>query len=214
MSRGNRSTWKLGLIFGFTLLAVLVTGCRRPQMMADQPQYDPLEPSAFYADGMSSRPRIAGTVHRGAVKDGSLLYTGREGGEYSDTFPLQLTESVMKRGQERYDIYCSMCHGGVGLGDGMIVARGYRKPPSFHTDQLRARKNGYLFDVITNGFGAMPAYGTMIPVQDRWAIVAYLRALQLSQNATLADVPTEDRGKLDGSARTETKPAHGTEGGH
>ncbi|MBI2214006.1 MAG: cytochrome c [Acidobacteria bacterium] len=184
-------------------------GCRVPQKMADQPQYDPLEKSAFFPDGASSRPLVEGTVPSPRVEGtlaqvgggpDELFDSGREAGQFSDKYPMPLTPELMARGRDRFDIYCSMCHGRVGDGDGMIVARGYKKPPSFHSDLLRSRKNGYIFDVISNGFGVMPAYRTMIPVADRWAIVAYVRALQVSQNATISDVPSADRSSLDAPA--------------
>jgi hypothetical protein len=203
----SRSTLLLGVAVAASLA---LAGCRLPQKMADQPQFDPLEKSTFFSDGASSRPLEAGTVPSPRV-DGTLAQigsgpnelfdSGREGGQFSDNFPMPLTPELMARGRERYDIYCSMCHGRVGEGNGMIVARGYKKPPSFHSDLLRSRKNGYIFDVIGNGFGVMPAYRTMIPAADRWAIVAYVRALQASQNATLADVPSADRASLDAPAQ-------------
>ncbi len=189
--------------------SLALAGCRVPQKMADQPQYDPLEKSAFFPDGASSRPLVEGTVPSPRAEGtlaqvgpgpNELFDAGREGGQFSDDFPLPLTPELMARGRDRFDIYCSMCHGRVGEGNGMIVARGYKRPPSFHSDALRSRKNGYIFDVISNGFGVMPAYRTMIPAADRWAIVAYVRALQVSQNATTADVPIADRASLDAPA--------------
>ena len=166
------------------------------QKMANQAKYDPLEPSNFFADGMSARPRIAGTVARGEAVTDPYLETGKLNGQDGDAFPFAVTADVMRRGQERFNIYCSECHGRLGDGNGMIPSRGYRRPPSFHTETLRAAKTGHFFDVMTNGFGAMPPYRTMIPTRDRWAIVAYIRALQASQNATINDVPAEERGKL------------------
>lgn len=177
--------------------------------MANQPRYDPLEPSTFFADGMSARPRIDGTVARGELSTNEFLDTGKVNGALSDGYPMPVTIEVINRGHERYDIYCAQCHGRVGDGNGMIPARGYRRPPSFHTLQLRNQTTGHFFDVMTNGFGAMPPYKTMIPPRDRWAIVAYIRALQLSQNATVNDVPTADRGLLDAPATTSAAPAHG-----
>jgi mono/diheme cytochrome c family protein len=179
------------------LLFVLLLGCR--QKMANQPRYDPLEPSDFFADGMSARPRIAGTVARGEANLDPYFETGKSGGQDGDGFPFAVTADVMNRGHERFDIYCSECHGRLGDGNGMIPARGYRRPPSFHTQTLRAAKTGHFFDVMTNGFGAMPAYRTMIPPSDRWAIVAYIRALQTSQSATIDDVPPERRAGLGGT---------------
>jgi hypothetical protein len=131
---------------------------------------------------------------------GAQSAQGQTGQGFSDTFPFPVTEEVMNRGEERYNIFCSMCHDRTGNGYGMVVRRGYRKPPSFHEDRLRQAPAGYIFDVITNGFGAMPDYSASINPRDRWAIVAYLRALQLSQRATVADVPPEEQGKLNQGA--------------
>jgi mono/diheme cytochrome c family protein len=201
MSRGktvSSDRTRLLRLVGVVLLSLLaLMGCRRQQMMAHQPQYDPLEKSSAFADANSSRPVVEGTVAQGALDPTDVLLTGKVGDAFIDDFPLPLTPELMARGRERYNIYCSPCHGLAGYGDGMIVARGYRKPPSFHTDQLRSRSNGHLFDVITNGFGAMPAYRAQVRAEDRWAIVAYERALQVSQNASLADVPEADRATLD-----------------
>jgi mono/diheme cytochrome c family protein len=174
---------------------LLLVGCR--QKMANQPRYDPLEKSDFFADGMSARPRIAGTVARGELSTDPFLDTGKLDGKEADGFPFAVTRATIDRGHQRFDIYCSECHGRLGDGNGMIPARGYRHPPSFHTQVLRTAPTGHFFDVMTNGFGAMPPYRTMIPTADRWAIVSYIRALQLSQNATVADVPVTDRAKLD-----------------
>lgn len=174
---------------------LLLAGCYRQQMSA-QPKYDPLEPSDLFADGMSARPRVPGTVARGELVVNDFAHTGKVGNAEGDGFPFPVTAQVMARGQERFNIFCSECHGRLGDGDGMIPRRGYRRPPSYHTEALRNARTGHFFDVMTNGFGAMPPYGTMIAVEDRWAIVAYIQALQLSRNATMADVPQEDRGKL------------------
>lgn len=196
----------------FALLTLaLAGGCR--QKMADQPRYDPLEPSDFFEDGMSARPRIAGTVARGELSGNPFFDTGKVNGAIGNGFPMPVTLEVVNRGEDRFNIYCSQCHGRVGDGNGMIPSRGYRRPPSFHTETLRNAPTGHLFDVMTNGFGAMPPYGRMIPPQDRWAIAAYIKALQLSQSATVADVPVTERGKLDSQppAVAGTTP-HG--GGH
>jgi mono/diheme cytochrome c family protein len=192
------------------LTLLLLVSCR--QKMANQPRYDPYEPSRFFQDGMSARPRIPGTVARGELVTDPLLETGKVGGQLADGFPFPVTKEVIDRGQQRFDIYCSECHGRAGDGNGMIPSRGYRRPPSFHTDTLRTAKTGHFFDVMTNGFGSMPPYKTMIPPRDRWAIVAYIRALQLSQNASLAEVPVADRAKLDQPAAAPAQPEHG--GGH
>ena len=168
--------------------------------MANQPKYDPLEPSDFFADGMSARPRIPGTVARGELDTTSFLATGKINGQDGDGFPMPVTLDVMNRGQERFNIFCSECHGKVGDGNGMIPSRGYRRPPSYHTDALRNARTGHFFDVMTNGFGAMPSYAPQVPVEDRWAIIAYIRALQLSQNGTINDLPPDMRAKLTGGA--------------
>lgn len=176
--------------------------------MANQPRYDPLEPSDFFADGMAARPRIAGTIARGEITDNPFFDTGKINGQVADGFPMPVTMDLINRGHDRFDIYCAQCHGRVGDGNGMIPSRGYRRPPSFHTETLRTATSGHFFDVMTNGFGAMPPYGTMIPPQDRWAIAAYIRALQLSQNGTVADVPVTERAKLD-APPAASGPQHG-----
>lgn len=154
--------------------------------MHDQPKYTAYRPSDFFPDQRSARPILEGTVAQGQLNEDELLHTGRVGGQPATMFPFAIDESLMRRGRERYDIFCSPCHGLTGEGDGMVVQRGYRRPPSFHTDRLRQAAPGHVYDVITNGFGAMPDYATQIPVRDRWLIVAYLRALHLSQNAEAA----------------------------
>jgi len=181
------------LILNSALL--IFSACR--QQMADQPRYDPLEPSTFFADNQSARHLVPGTVARSEpINDQTFFYTGRSGNAFVDAFPFPITPQVMKRGQERYNIFCSPCHSRIGDGDGMIVRRGYTRPPSFHSDRLRQTPAGYFFTVITNGFGAMPTYAAQVSPHDRWAIIAYIRALQLSQQATLADVPPEEQVKL------------------
>jgi mono/diheme cytochrome c family protein len=164
--------------------------------MHDQPKYIPLRESAFFADQRSARPLVPGTVARGQLRDDALLYTGKVNGADSTMFPFAVDERVMARGQNRFNIHCSPCHGRTGLGDGMVVRRGYRRPPSLHDERLRNAPVGHFFDVITNGFGAMPDYAAQVKVEDRWAIAAYVRALQLSGHATLAEVPAAEREKL------------------
>jgi len=198
--------WARGLIL--VALVLSLGACR--QKMSNQPRYDPLEASDFFADGMSARPRIDGTVARGELSTDPFFDTGKVNGAVTDGFPIPVTLEVINRGHERYDIYCSECHSRTGDGNGMIPSRGYRRPPSFHTETLRTATTGHIFDVMTNGFGAMPPYGKMIPPRDRWAIVAYIRALQLSQHATVADVPANDRAQLDAPATiTRVAPSHG-----
>ena len=164
--------------------------------MHDQPKYIPLRESTFFADSRSARPLVEGTVARGHLRDDELTYTGKVNGQDATVFPSPVDAAVMARGRERFDIYCSPCHGRTGQGDGMVVLRGYRRPASFHQDRLRTAPVGHFFDVITNGFGAMPDYAAQIKVEDRWAIIAYIRALQVSEHATLADVPPPERDKI------------------
>jgi mono/diheme cytochrome c family protein len=164
--------------------------------MHDQPKYIPLRESTFFADARSARPIVAGTVARGQLHDDELLYAGKVDGADATVFPFAIDSAVMARGRERFDIYCSPCHGRAGFGDGMVVRRGYRAPPSFHQDRLRSAPVGHFFDIVTNGFGAMPDYAGQIRVDDRWAIVAYIRALQLAEHATVNDVPPDERQKM------------------
>ena len=173
---------------------IFITACR--QDMHDQPRYEPLEKSAFFEDGRSARPFVEGTVARGQLRLDDHFYTGKVNGKLVTTLPFTATKEVLTRGQERYNIFCSPCHDQVGTGTGMIVQRGFRQPLSFHIDRLRQAPAGYFFDVMTNGFGTMYSYADRIQPKDRWAIVAYIRALQLSQNATLEDVPAVERSKL------------------
>lgn len=170
------------------------TACR--QDMHDQPRYEPLERNAFFEDGRASRPLVEGTVARGQLRLDDHFYTGKVNGELVTTLPFAATKEVLERGQQRYNIFCSPCHDQIGTGRGMIVQRGFRQPSSFHIDRLRQAQAGYFFDVMTNGFGTMYSYADRITPKDRWAIVAYIRALQLSQNAALEDVPAAERNKL------------------
>jgi mono/diheme cytochrome c family protein len=176
------------------LSAFVSWGCR--QDMHDQPKYTPLRGSTFFNDGRSARPVIAGTVARGQLREDALLHTGKVNGEDATVFPFAIDAPLMARGQERYDIFCAPCHGRTGIGDGMVVRRGYRRPPSFQDERIRSAPVGHFYDVMTNGFGAMPDYATQITARDRWAIVAYIRALQLAGHATVADVPEAERESL------------------
>ena len=176
------------------VISLGATACR--QDMHDQPKYIPLRESTFFNDARSARPFVQGTVARGQLHEDTLLYTGKVNGADSTMFPFPVDEKVMARGQERFNIYCSPCHGRTGLGDGMVVRRGYRRPPSYLDDRLRTAPVGHFFDVVSNGFGAMPDYAAQIRVEDRWAIIAYIRALQMSGHATLADVPADQREKI------------------
>ena len=191
--------------FTFAFLAtatLLVAGCR--QDMHDAPRYEAYEASASFPDGRSSRTPPAGTVARGWRRDDEALYTGKLAGQTIDQFPFQIGHAELARGQQRFNIYCTPCHGKLGDGQGMVVQRGLRQAASYHNDRLRQEKAGYFYDVITNGFGAMQGYAEQIPVRDRWLIVAYVRALQLSQHATVADVPADKRAELDAApASTE-----------
>jgi hypothetical protein len=171
--------------------------------MHDTPRYEPLEASTFFADRRSQRPLVANTIARGFLQDDEHLYTGKVNGRLVDTFPMPVNAEVMLRGQERYNIFCAPCHDRTGTGNGMVVQRGFRAPPSFHEERLRTSPVGYYFDVMTNGFGAMSDYAAQVPVADRWAIAAYIRALQLSQNASIEDVPADRRDSL---ARTVSAP--------
>ncbi|HTP35592.1 MAG TPA: cytochrome c [Candidatus Acidoferrales bacterium] len=184
-----------GLYVCGSVIAILLAGCR--QDMQDQPKFIPLRPSNFFADGRSARPIPEGTVARGHLNDDTLFYTGKgPDGKPVNEFPFPVTKAVIQRGQQRFNIYCTPCHDRTGGGNGMVVQRGYRHPPTYHSDRLRQVPNGYIFDVITNGFGAMPDYAAQIPPADRWAIVSYVRALQLSQQASVNDVPADARGQL------------------
>ena len=176
----------------FALLGL--SACR--QDMHDQPKYVPLRASTFFADGLSARAPVTGTVARGTLNEDTLLSTGKVGAEDATVFPFAIDEQVMKRGQERYDIFCSPCHSKTGNGDGMVVRRGFRRPPAYSDERLRDVPIGHFYDVITNGFGAMPDYAVQVKAEDRWAIVAYVRALQLSGHATLNDVPPAERDRI------------------
>ncbi|HEV3163032.1 MAG TPA: cytochrome c [Isosphaeraceae bacterium] len=165
--------------------------------MYDQPKYEPLEASSFFEDGQSARPLVSGTVARGDLRIDDHLYKGKVDGKLVETFPFPVDRAVMERGRERFNIFCSPCHGRVGDGHGMIVQRGFSAPPSFHKDSLRQEPVGHFYDVITNGHGAMYSYASRVPPRDRWAITAYIRALQLSQSATLDDVPAAIRHQLE-----------------
>ncbi|WP_373651531.1 cytochrome c [Schlesneria sp. DSM 10557] len=205
------------LIWGLVLGATL--GCDRLDMY-DQPRYEPLEQSHFFRDGLSARPPVEGTIARGNLREDQPFYTGKQGdglavripeaafqalydrnparfgSPFDSIEPAELRLQLMIRGKDRFEIFCSVCHGQSGEGDGIIVRRGFRKPPSFHTDRLREVPNGHFFDVITHGFGAMSSYASRIDAADRWAIVAYLRALQRSQHSQVEDLPEQVRKEL------------------
>jgi hypothetical protein len=168
-------------------------GCENTlrQDMANQPRQNPLSPAKIFPDGRSERPPIENTVARGSLEDDALLVP-----KDSNVFPVPITAELLERGRERYGIYCTPCHGLQGDGNGMVALRGMKHPPSYHQDRLRQVPHGYIYDVITNGFGSMYGYSAQVPPRDRWAIVAYLRALQLSRNVKVAELPAELRGKF------------------
>jgi mono/diheme cytochrome c family protein len=179
------------------MLFLLALGCHDD--MYNQPRYEALEFSAFFDDGRSSRPRVPGTVLYQESPPTTEFATGRRNDVLVDVPPVTVDFKLLKRGEERFNIFCSVCHGRTGEGDGMIVARGYKQPPTFHSERLRGVPIGHLFEVMTYGYATMPSYSSQVAVEDRWAIAAYIRALQLSQYATLDDVSVEAREKLEGS---------------
>ncbi len=184
------TSWKIARPATATALvtvALLFAGCRYDMQV--QPRFNPLAESDFYSDLRSARPPVEGAVARGQLHEDAYFYTGKIGSNPGDYMPFPATQDVLARGRERFNIYCAPCHSRMGDGNGVIVQRGFRRPPSYHIERLRKAPLGYFFDVMTNGFGAMPDYASQIPPHDRWCIVAYIRALQLSQNATVADVP-------------------------
>jgi mono/diheme cytochrome c family protein len=182
--------------------------------MHDAPRYDPLESSTFLPNGSSAQPLVAGTVSRTSaagspLNEDELLHTGKVNGQFADVFPFAVTRADLDRGEERFNIYCSPCHGRTGEGNGMVVQRGYRQAANYHIDRLRKMPIGYFYDVMTNGFGAMPDYRAQISVEDRWRIAAYVRALQYSHAATEQDVPADELRKLKSGL-----PAAAPEAGH
>lgn len=190
-SKSEGRIWKAGLI-----LLVLVVGCRRD--MFQQPFSKPLERSDFFQDNqMASRPLVANAVARGHLNEDEAFYTGKIGTNLVETFPFPITRQVLERGRERFDIYCAPCHGRTGEGNGMIVQRGFPPPPSYHIDRLRQAPAGYFVDVITKGYGVMYSYAERVEPADRWAISAYIRALQQSRDASLNDIPGEIRARLE-----------------
>ena len=184
--------------FAVVLLALAASSCR--QDMYNQPKYKPLAPSEFFEDGASARPLPPHTIARGHLDEDTAFFTGKlDDGTLAAAFPLPVTHDLLKRGQERYTIYCSVCHGAEGDGNGMIVQRGFPPPNSYHIDRLRNAPPGYIFSVITNGYGVMYSYASRVEPADRWAIVAYIRALQLSRHARIDDVPADQRMQLEGA---------------
>jgi hypothetical protein len=184
----------LGLLPGVAAVSMvlLLAGCQPD--MERQPKYLPLSPSSFFADGRAARPLVEGTVAHGSI-DRDALDLPPE----SNDFPFPLTQAVMERGRQRYNIFCSECHGLTGDGNGIIAQRGVRHPPSYHIDRLRKSPTGHFYDVITHGFGAMQDYSSQIPPRDRWCIIAYIRALQLSQHAEAAQLSADEQRQLNGA---------------
>lgn len=177
-------------------ILLLMTGCRRDMFV--QPSEKPLERNAFFRDNqMASRPLPAHTIARGQLEEDEAFYTGKIGDKLVTEFPMPITREVLLRGQERFNIYCSPCHGRTGDGNGIIPQRGFPAPPSYHIDRLRDAPVGHFFDVITHGYGVMYSYAARVEPEDRWAIAAYIRALQLSHNAKVADVPGQEQAKLE-----------------
>ncbi|HEX6976440.1 MAG TPA: cytochrome c [Vicinamibacterales bacterium] len=195
---------KLLYLVPVALSVMALAGCR--QDMHNQPKYRGLRPSTFFADGSSARPLVEGTVARGTLQDDEAFFTGKVSNVDVKELPIAVDEALLNRGQERFNIYCTPCHDKTGGGNGMVVQRGYRQPPSFHIDRLRQADAGHFFDVMTNGFGMMPDYKAQVDARDRWAIIAYIRALQLSQHAATADIPGGDPAKLAKPAGGEHAP--------
>jgi mono/diheme cytochrome c family protein len=210
MSNYDRKTASVALRGGLAVLVVLgalgAIGCR--QDMHDQPKLKPYRSSAFFADGSGMRPLPAHTVARGTLHEDSHFYTGRmPDGSMATELPMPMTRALLKRGQERFTIYCTPCHGQLGDGRGMVVRRGYKQPSSYHDERLRQVPIGYFFDVMTNGFAVMPSYAPQVPPEDRWAIAAYIRALQLSQHVDATALSDAERAALDAPAAGA--PEHG-----
>ena len=223
------------LIVALAAISFVASGCDRLDMY-DQPRYEPLEASGFFSDGSSARLPVEGTVARGHLKEDEAFHFGKQAGQPIVQIPeaawraaidrgaqpssradgeldsVAIRRAMLERGRERFEIHCAPCHGLTGEGEGMIVRRGFRRPPSYHTDRLRNAAAGYLFDVVSNGFGAMSPYGSRINATDRWAIVSYIRALQLSRHAAPDDLTDEQRQKLSqkafraGDSRSEDRP--------
>ena len=207
--RDVRGEVRGALVLMAILASAALAGYR--QDMHNTPRADPLRESAFFKDTSSARTTVEGTVARGTLQDDAEFFTGKNGALAADALPFELTAQVLDRGEQRFNIYCAPCHDASGNGRGMIVRRGYRQPPSFHIDRLQNAPLGHFFDTITNGFGAMPDYRAQIAPRDRWAIASYVRALQLSQHATAADIPAEDRQKL---GQPAAKPEGGAAATH
>jgi mono/diheme cytochrome c family protein len=183
----NRTRSTRVFTFAAAAALLLVAGCR--QDMQNEPKIIPQRGSTFFADGRSARPQAEHTVARGQLDQDQYFYTGLIDGKEQDAMPFPVTLTVLQRGQERFNVYCTPCHSRVGNGDGMIVQRGYKPAGNYHDAKRLAQPLSHYFYVMTNGYGAMPDYSAQLTPVDRWAVAAYIRALQLSQNATAADVP-------------------------
>lgn len=201
---------RIGLAVSLLAAALIASGCR--QDMHDQAKLEPLEPSAFFTDGTSARGLVEGTVARGNLREDRLFYTGlTEDDAFTDTLPMEVSRQLLERGKNRFEAFCAACHGRAGHGQGMVVQRGFKHPNSFHEERLRRSPVGYFYNVITNGFGDMASYASQVGPEDRWAIAAYIRALQLSQNASIGDLAPEDLERLEGGG---LDPAAEDEGAH
>jgi mono/diheme cytochrome c family protein len=192
------------LFYSVPVAALLLSGCARLDMQ-DQPKYKYERPSDFFADGRSGRPEVDGTVARGSLNTDVAFYEGKGAdGKDIDAFPLVVDKALVERGQAKFDTFCAPCHGRIGNGLGMIVRRGFKQPPSYHIDRLRQAPVGHFYDVITNGYGAMLNYSQQVSVRDRWAIVAYIRALQYSENADITDLSADARAHVGGAGQALT----------
>lgn len=179
--------------------AAMLSACDIRRNMYDQAKFEPYEATDFFGDRQSSRPLVPNTVPREHEDADDHLYRGMIDGKFADSFPFPVTAEVLERGKSRFNIYCTPCHGAAGYGDGMIVQRGYKRPTDYHSEGFRDNPDkpvGYIYDVISNGFGVMSGYGYQLRPEDRWAVVAYVRALQFSQHALVSDLPEEDRAEL------------------
>ena len=184
------------LTAGAAVLLAFSSGCELRQAMYDQEKYEPVEASSFFADGQTFRSQVDGTVARGELNLDEHFFQGKVNGQLATALPVAVDRALLERGRERYDIFCSPCHDKTGSGNGMIVKRGLKQPPSFHQQRLRDIQVGHFFDVMTNGYGVMYSYASRVPVQDRWAIAAYIKLLQRSQNLELDQLPAEDQRQL------------------
>jgi mono/diheme cytochrome c family protein len=177
---------RLSMILGVACFLAVSIGCERNDMH-NQPRHEPLEESKFFADGMSSRPMVTGTIARGQLLPDNMRLSGvSTASEVTSVFPFEITKADLQRGKQRFEIYCAVCHGATGDADGMIVKRGFTKPPSFHEQRLKDAPVGHFYNVITNGWGAMYSYNDRVFPEDRWRIAAYIRVLQLSQEKAIA----------------------------